>query len=68
MTRVFDMMALSVTGVPQESLPGDESIRELCPQGAAVLGYRFCSSLRDSGKILKEHCHGQDQEFADGKS
>jgi hypothetical protein len=57
MTQVFDMMALNVTGVPQESSPRDESITSFAHKELLFLGTDFCSSLRDSRKILKEHCH-----------
>jgi hypothetical protein len=31
-----------------------KEVRLVTNQGAAILGYGFCSDLRDSGKILKE--------------
>jgi hypothetical protein len=34
--------------------------QEISPRDATVLGYRFCSNLRDSGKILKKRCHEED--------
>jgi hypothetical protein len=41
MTRVFDMMALNVTGVPQESPPRDESIASFAYNELLGLGTDF---------------------------
>ena len=41
MTQVFDMMALNVTGVSQESSPRDESIASFAHKELLVLGTDF---------------------------
>jgi hypothetical protein len=51
MTRVFDMMALNITWVPQESLSRDESITSFAHKEQLFLGTDFAVAYETQGRF-----------------